>query len=248
MSTDKEYLKYTGKKWLKRILVFAACGAMVLPMFGCSKLKQDNLNLEGTDKTSDTTESDTGVSDSTIKLEYMNVVNDMDTYISLDNRLAADLDEIEKAEGLSDEEKVSKKNLATYDYVLNILQLASARLSSDIDTVYTHSDDYMHYLAMLQSFADSYTNEKEAVQDYIVNGKDANELKTYKALKILSNYYIEIYNNLQGNTNTTSNSKDNSESNAQTDNQNQTQTDTQNSEQNTESQGQSSINIGRRDN
>lgn len=248
MSTDKEYLKYTGKKWLKRILVFTACGAMVLPMFGCSKLKQDNLNLEGSDKTSETTESDTGVSDSTIKLEYMNVVNDMDTYISLDNRLAADYDEIEKAEGLSEEEKVSKKNLATYDYVLNILQLASARLSSDIDTVYTHSDDYMHYLAMLQSFADSYTNEKEAVQDYIVNGKDANELKTYKALKILSNYYIEIYNNLQGNTNTTSNSKDNSESNAQTDNQNQTQTDTQNSEQNTESQGQSSINIGRRDN
>lgn len=245
MSTEKEYLKYTGKKWLKRILVFTACGAMVLPMFGCSKLKQDNLNLEGTDKTSETTESDTGVSDSTIKLEYMNVVNDMDTYISLDNRLAADLDEIEKAEGLSDEEKVSKKNLATYDYVLNILQLASARLSSDIDTVYTHSDDYMRYLAMLQSFADSYTNEKEAVQDYIVNGKDANELKTYKALKILSNYYVEIYNNLQGNTNTANNNND---SNAQTENQSQTQNETQNTEQNTESQEQSSINIGRRDN
>ena len=245
MSTDKEYLKYTGKKWLKRILVFTACGAMVLPMFGCSKLKQDNLNLEGPDKTSETTESDTGVSDSTIKLEYMNVVNDMDTYISLDNRLAADYDEIEKAEGLSDEEKVSKKNLATYDYVLNILQLASARLSSDIDTVYTHSDDYMRYLAMLQSFADSYTNEKEAVQDYIVNGKDANELKTYKALKILSNYYIEIYNNLQGNTNTTNNNND---SNTQTENQSQTQNETQNTEQNTESQEQSSINIGRRDN
>lgn len=244
MLTDKEYLKYTGKKWLKRILVFTACGAMVLPMFGCSKLKQDNLNLEGTDKTSETTESDTGVSDSTIKLEYMNVVNDMDTYISLDNRLAADYDEIEKAEGLSDEEKVSKKNLATYDYVLNILQLASARLSSDIDTVYTHSDDYMSYLAMLQSFADSYTNEKEAVQDYIVNGKDANELKTYKALKILSNYYIEIYNNLQGNTNTVNNS----DSNTQTENQSQTQNETQNTEQNTESQEQSSINIGRRDN
>lgn len=242
MSTDNEYLKYIGKKWLKRILVFTACGAMVLPMFGCSKLKQDNLNLEGTDKTSETTESDTGVSDSTIKLEYMNVVNDMDTYISLDNRLAADLDEIEKAEGLSDEEKVSKKNLATYDYVLNILQLASARLSSDIDTVYTHSDDYMCYLAMLQSFADSYTNEKEAVQDYIVNGKDANELKTYKALKILSNYYIEIYDNLQRNTNTTSNSKDNSESDTQTENQSQT------TEQNTESQEQSSVNIGRKDN
>lgn len=244
MLTDKEYLKYTGKKWLKRILVFTACGAMVLPMFGCSKLKQDNLNLEGTDKTSETTESDTGVSDSTIKLEYMNVVNDMDTYISLDNRLAADYDEIEKAEGLSDEEKVSKKNLATYDYVLNILQLASARLSSDIDTVYTHSDDYMSYLAMLQSFADSYTNEKEAVQDYIVNGKDANELKTYKALKILSNYYIEIYNNLQGNTSTVNNN----DSNTQTENQNQTQNETQNTEQNTESQEQSSINIGRRDN
>lgn len=244
MLTDKEYLKYTGKKWLKRILVFTACGAMVLPMFGCSKLKQDNLNLEGTDKTSETTESDTGVSDSTIKLEYMNVVNDMDTYISLDNRLAADYDEIEKAEGLSDEEKVSKKNLATYDYVLNILQLASARLSSDIDTVYTHSDDYMSYLAMLQSFADSYTNEKEAVQDYIVNGKDANELKTYKALKILSNYYIEIYNNLQGNTNTVNNN----DSNTQTENQSQTQNEVQNTEQNTESQEQSSINIGRRDN
>lgn len=244
MSTDKEYLKYMGKKWLKRILVFTACGAMVLPMFGCSKLKQDNLNLEGTDKTSETTESDTGVSDSTIKLEYMNVVNDMDTYISLDNRLAADYDEIEKAEGLSDEEKVSKKNLATYDYVLNILQLASARLSSDIDTVYTHSDDYMSYLAMLQSFADSYTNEKEAVQDYIVNGKDANELKTYKALKILSNYYIEIYNNLQGNTSTVNNN----DSNTQTENQSQTQNETQNTEQNTESQEQSSINIGRRDN
>lgn len=244
MSTDNEYLKYMGKKWLKRILVFTACGAMVLPMFGCSKLKQDNLNLEGTDKTSETTESDTGVSDSTIKLEYMNVVNDMDTYISLDNRLAADYDEIEKAEGLPDEEKVSKKNLATYDYVLNILQLASARLSSDIDTVYTHSDDYMSYLAMLQSFADSYTNEKEAVQDYIVNGKDANELKTYKALKILSNYYIEIYNNLQGNTSTVNNN----DSNTQTENQSQTQNETQNTEQNTESQEQSSINIGRRDN
>lgn len=244
MSTDNEYLKYIGKKWLKRILVFTACGAMVLPMFGCSKLKQDNLNLEGTDKTSKTTESDTGVSDSTIKLEYMNVVNDMDTYISLDNRLAADYDEIEKAEGLSEEEKVSKKNLATYDYVLNILQLASARLSSDIDTVYTHSDDYMRYLAMLQSFADSYTNEKEAVQDYIVNGKDANELKTYKALKILSNYYIEIYNNLQGNTNTANNN----DSNTQTENQSQTQNETQNTEQNTESQEQSSINIGRKDN
>lgn len=244
MNTDNEYLKYIGKKWLKRILVFTACGAMVLPMFGCSKLKQDNLNLEGTDKTSETTESDTGVSDSTIKLEYMNVVNDMDTYISLDNRLAADYDEIEKTEGLSDEEKVSKKNLATYDYVLNILQLASARLSSDIDTVYTHSDDYMRYLAMLQSFADSYTNEKEAVQDYIVNGKDANELKTYKALKILSNYYIEIYNNLQGNTNIANNNND---SNTQTENQSQTQNETQNTEQNTESQEQSSINIGRRD-
>ena len=170
----------------------------------------------------------------------------MDTYISLDNRLAADYDEIEKAEGLSEEEKVSKKNLATYDYVLNVLQLASARLSSDIDTVYTHSDDYMRYLAMLQSFADSYTNEKEAVQDYIVNGKDANELKTYKALKILSNYYIEIYNNLQGNTNTVSNSNSDDKSNTQTDN--QSQTTEQNTEQNTESQGQSSINIGRRDN
>ena len=96
---------------------------------------------------------------------------------------------------------------------------------------------------MLQSFADSYTNEKEAVQDYIVNGKDANELKTYKALKILSNYYIEIYNNLQGNTNNVNNN----DSNTQTENQSQTQNETQNTEQNTESQEQSSINIGRKD-
>lgn len=211
---DKELIKYKGKTYFKRLLILGLCAATCAPLFGCSKLEKNNLGLDDEDVET----AGASVSESTEKLEDMNVANDTEAFITLDNQLYSDMEEIENTEDLSDEEKTSKKNLAIYDYVLNIVQLTSSRLSSDIETVYTHSEGYMSYLALLQTFADSYTDEKENVQDIIVNGKDASGLNTYKALKSLENYYIDVYNNINSHVESSGTTSSNSKTSSNTSN------------------------------
>lgn len=174
-------------KNIKKIFV-CSCTVLLL-LTGCNKIERNNVDFSGMDT------SDYSVPDSIKKIEVMNIYNDAYLYFELNQQAVKD---IEKLSNSKDSDKVkSKKALLIYnDFIVDIYKLATSRISSDIDTIYTNTEEYMAYIAMLQTFADAYVEEKDELQKYISEGdKKAFSMSSYKAFDNVESYYIEILNN-----------------------------------------------------
>ena len=94
-------------------------------------------------------------------LETINVYNDLDAFINENNQQAMQLAELDKDTETSSEELTQKKNAVITNYVVNLYNLAKARLQADVDSAYTHTDKYLSYLALMQTFVDAMTSESE---------------------------------------------------------------------------------------
>lgn len=93
-------------------------------------------------------------------------------------------------------EKKLKSCIVLDDYIANVYQLALARLSADIEHVYTASDEYMSYIAMLQNFADAYTENEEDFRTRLLDGDmSVKEETCFQAFEQVENYYIGLYEN-----------------------------------------------------
>ena len=174
-------------------------------------MSQNNVKL-GTNKTesSYTYKTDEDTED----LETINVYNDLDAFISLNNQEATELSNLDKNGDISDEEKTQKRNAVITNYVVNLYKLASSRLSADVETVYTHTDDYMSYIALLQSFVDTMTDESEEFDKKMASGDSSvKEMKSFKAMANVENFYMDLYEYVQ-----TGKFKDNSKSDSETKN------------------------------
>lgn len=99
---------------------------------------------------------------------------------------------------MSDEEKKKKSYLVMDDYIHKIYQLSAARLSADIEDVYIYSENYMSYLALLQTFVDSYTENEEEFREQLTNGDE--ECLSSDVMETFSNvesYYMNLYKGLE---------------------------------------------------
>lgn len=176
------------KRLFKQIGMLGLVGTLSMSMVGCSKLDKNNLDFE------DIKTTDTYVPNDSLKeLEIMNLCNDTEMFIELNNNEVEQIDSLSK-ESISKDEKNAKMYMILNDYVQNVYQLASSRLSSDIETVYVNSEEYMAYLAMLQTFVDEYTREKDAFQTQMAKGEmSITNLSSYQAFLQVEAYYIDIY-------------------------------------------------------
>jgi len=173
-------------KNIKKIFVCACTGLLLLT--GCSKLEKNNVDF------SDVNTSDYKVPDSIKKIEVMNIYNDAYVYFELNQKATEDLEAINKSKD-SNEVKTKKALLIYNDFIVDMYKLATSRISSDIDTIYTNTDEYMAYIAMLQTFVDAYVDEKDDLQKYISEGNEKIlDMFSYKAFINIESYYIEILN------------------------------------------------------
>lgn len=181
-------------KNIKKIFVCACTGLLLLT--GCSKLEKNNVDF------SDVNTSDYKVPDSIKKIEVMNIYNDAYVYFELNQKATEDLEAINKSKD-SNEVKTKKALLIYNDFIVDMYKLATSRISSDIDTIYTNTDEYMAYIAMLQTFVDAYVDEKDDLQKYISEGNEKIlDMFSYKAFINIESYYIEILNTEKEDTDT----------------------------------------------
>lgn len=180
-------------------------------MTGCTKMTQGNVKTsEEKTESAYTYKPDEDAEN----LETINVYNDLDAFISLNNQEATELSALDKDSNMSDEEKTQKRNAVITNYVVNLYRLASSRLSADVDSVYTHTDDYMSYIALLQTFVDTMTDESEEFDKKMASGDSSvKEMKSFKAMANIENFYMDLYEYVQ-----TGKFKDNSKSDSETKN------------------------------
>lgn len=180
-------------------------------MTGCTKMTQGNVKTSGEKTESAYTYKP---DEDAENLETINVYNDLDAFISLNNQEATELSALDKDSDMSAEEKTQKRNAVITNYVVNLYRLASSRLSADVDSVYTHTDDYMSYIALLQTFVDTMTDESEEFDKKMASGDSSvKEMKSFKAMANIENFYMDLYEYVQ-----TGKFKDNSKSDSETKN------------------------------
>lgn len=165
----------------KRKIAVSAC-TMVFLLIGCTDIKKNNVDFTGI--------TDYKVSDAVKKIEVMNIYNDATVFSDIYKGI------ITEANTLKD--KSLKENLPiSYglinQYVLDVYKLAVSRVVADIGTIYTDSEEYMSYIAMLQKFSEKYDNEKDTFQKMISEGKkEVYNTETYRMLEIVEDYYLDI--------------------------------------------------------
>lgn len=184
-------------------------------MSGCSKLSQSNVDY-GETKTESayTYEADDDVKD----LETINVYNDLDAFISLNNDEATQLANLDSNSEMSTDEKTQSRNAVITNYVVNLYKLASSRLSADLETVYTHTDDYLSYIALLQTFVDEMTSESSEFDSKMASGDTSiQDMDSFKAMTNVENLYMDLYNYVQtGKVTDNTKSKDATKNNKET--------------------------------
>lgn len=197
-----------------KAMIFLLSGSLFF-MTGCSKLSQSNVDY-GETKTESayTYEADDDVKD----LETINVYNDLDAFISLNNDEATQLADLDSNSEMSTEEKTQSRNAVITNYVVNLYKLASSRLSADLETVYTHTDDYLSYIALLQTFVDEMTDESSEFDSKMASGDTSiQDMDSFKAMTNVENLYMDLYNYVQtGKVTDNTKSKDVTKNNKET--------------------------------
>ena len=106
---------------------------------GCSKMTPNSVSM-GETKTESAYTYNADEDDDMKDLETINVYNDLDAFINENNQQAMQLAELDKDTETSSEELTQKKNAVITNYVVNLYNLAKARLQADVDSAYTHTD------------------------------------------------------------------------------------------------------------
>ena len=157
---------------------------MSVLMTGCSKIERNNVDFTG----SKNEQVDTAIE----KMEVMNIYNDALFFGDIRLQASAAIKELDKEE-ITEEEKTKKIGIIIYDCMSDTSKLGTSRLAADIATVYTNSEKYAAYLAMLQVYVDSFDKEQEKLQMLLLEGKkETEELKSYRMFYTLEEYYLSI--------------------------------------------------------
>lgn len=151
---------------------------------GCNKISKNNINFNNVDTNFD-------IPESIKKLEVLNIYNDVELFVDLREKTDLELEKIDN--NYPEDKRLEKANAVLNDYAFGLYKLAVSRVSSDIDTIYTNTDKYMSYIAMLQLYVDTYAEEKELFSKYVLNGDEAlYELDSYKMYVTVEDFYLSI--------------------------------------------------------
>ena len=192
------------QKNMKTLLILISSLLLFSPLLtGCSRLKPNHVDFheieEEKPKKEEKKEPEKEDPNKTVTLEeihhmeMLNIINDTNTFIEIYNNQMKEISKLHE-EDLKKEEKQSKNNLAIYNYMTNINVLASSRLSSDIEEIFIHTEEYMGYIALLQTYVDSFDTEKEAIELALLNGDaDTKKLTSFKTLVMIEDFYFQAY-------------------------------------------------------
>lgn len=174
-------------KRVKRKLLYLVCLCIIVFISGCSKIQRNNIDLSGAN-----IDSTYVVSNEVKKLEVMNIYNDTELYMSLYMKVQNELKVLGKS---SKNDKEKKAAILLNDFTSDVYKLANSRVIADIGTIYTNSEEYMSYIAMLQTFVDSYSKEHKKYQEMALNAdREFVNTSSYKMLITIDTYYLNIIN------------------------------------------------------
>ena len=158
---------------------------------GCTKIERNNVDLSHV-KTSQ-------VDDSILKIEVMNIYNDSTLFHEIREQASKELKKVNDSSD-SDVVKRKKAGIVISDYISDIYNMSLTRIASDIDTIYTNSEEYMAYIGMLQTFVDEYNQSKDELQEELMKGiEGAQKTSAYKAFYTVESYYVDMVNGLAEN-------------------------------------------------
>lgn len=126
------------------------------------------------------------------QLESFNIISDMNIFSKAYYALDSELDNLSQTETDKDT-LVTKASLAQIDYMNKIYKLAVTRLKIDAKGLYYDSQEYLSYIALLQTYADAFTEDKDALlKETNVLADSFENYKSVSALSILEDYFLEL--------------------------------------------------------
>lgn len=134
----------------KRILKGILCVVIGCTVCGCSKEKKtaDTLDFKALEYS--------GVSD----IEKTNFVEDARLFESI-NKLSVE----SQANALNSKER----SVVILKYLGDVYQLASTRVSNDLENIYIYSENYQNYIAILQAYTEYYARDITYISENIQN-------------------------------------------------------------------------------
>lgn len=164
------------KKASKFLLIISLC---LFVIAGCSS----NMDRDKYEK---------NVSDEIKQIEMFNIASDVNIFNEVHYALNLELDKLAKEE--TDKEVIIKKSsLAQINYMNKIYELAVTRIQADIQGIYNDSEEYISYIALLQTYADAFSKDKESLLNELdVTNDNFQDYESTTTLSLLEGYYLNI--------------------------------------------------------
>ena len=176
---------------VKKFVLIAVAITALSGLAGCSNIQRNNVNL---------TDIKTTVIDQSIqKMEVLNIYNDALLFADLKIKAYEQLSSLETSNE-SEEVKRTKCGIIVFDYMNDVSKIANSRVVSDIGTIYTNSEEYNNYIAMLQVYVDIYNDEKTELEQKFMTFEDSiQEMKSYQMFSTIEEYYADVLAEMDGN-------------------------------------------------
>lgn len=166
---------------MKKYIITILSAFMFFTVAGCSsKIEEDELGLAGE------------MTEEMEKIEISNVLTDANIFYEAYKTYMIEIDEVAKtAQTL--EELNTKVALSHLKYMDSIYQLAISRINADIQGIHNDTDEYLKYIAQLQVFSESFSEEKDKLLQIANNDdKDYTYSKSVISVTMLEEFYLSV--------------------------------------------------------
>lgn len=154
------------------------------------------LLLSGCNKVNRTAELDLGrkVNDA----ETQNIQTDLEMYLTLYSAMNDTMMDISEDDSLNKEEKQEQINLVFVKYMDDMDTFLAVRVSDDLRYLATSSELYLTYIALLQTYCETYQEEKEMLfQELDLADPEFDENRSVQALSMVESFYLGLISDSQ---------------------------------------------------
>lgn len=159
----------------KQLLII--CSILLL-VCGCNKVKRSSeLDLN----------SKIGLAEET------NIQTDLELYLTLSEAAAQQMQFLSEDESLNSEEKNKQINLTYLKFMADMDSFLAVRVSDDLASLASSSELYMVYIALIQTYCETYQSEVEELMDtFDFADPESSKNPAVQALSFVESFYLGL--------------------------------------------------------
>lgn len=162
---------------MKNKLILFCC-VLLLCLAGCNKVNRS---------------TDLGLSKELVDAESTNIQTDLEMYLTLYGGMSDMMLNLSEDTTISIEEKTEKINLVFLKFMDDMDAFLAIRVSDDLGSLATSSELYLTYIALAQTYCETYQEEKETLVQYLdITNPEFDNNRAVRALAMVESFYLGL--------------------------------------------------------